>query len=76
MAFDDGVFNEGGSFDGLNDYVNVADSDILNLSKITTSAWIKLDSDIGNTQARIINHQETSAKGWGMEVFGSNYSTS
>ena len=64
-------------FDGLNDYVLVPNdpSQQITTNQITLSAWIKLSSEVGNRQARIINKQVAYHGGiaWGFELFGNGY---
>ena len=51
----DGINGTAIEFDGVDDYVEIADSDSLDLgSKLTFSAWIKLDSFPDNNRASII----------------------
>jgi len=63
-------------FNGLNGYVSVPNSENkqINTNRITVSAFVKLDSDVGFTQKRIINKEERYGYNlWGMEIFGNNY---
>jgi len=62
-------------FDGEDDLVRIADdpSQQISTNQLTVSAWIKLDRDIGATQARIICKQEDSEIAWGLEFFGAGY---
>ncbi|RMF63822.1 MAG: LamG domain-containing protein, partial [Bacteroidetes bacterium] len=66
------------SFDGNNDYIEVPSDPGFTMSEISISAWIWLDRDIGNEQARIVNRQSTSGglEAWGLEIFGNNYASS
>jgi predicted ribosomally synthesized peptide with SipW-like signal peptide len=59
-TFISSLFNEGLSFDGINNYVEVADSSSLNIaSQITMEAWIKPLTTISSTNSnmRIIDKQ-------------------
>ena len=44
------------------------------LTNISISSWIKTNRAIGSTQARIVNHQESTVKAWGLQIFGDGYS--
>ena len=63
------------SFDGVNDYVTVADNESqqIKTNQIALSAWIKLGADVGNTQRRIICKQQSTPRCWGLELFGNGY---
>jgi hypothetical protein len=70
-----GNANSAYSFDGVNDYItssNSASQQIL-ANQITLSAWIRLNSDVGVTQWRIVNKQQTNEIAWGLEIFGNGY---
>jgi len=73
-----GRINGALSFDGVNDYINVADnaSQQIKTNQITLSAWIKLSADLGNTQKRIITKQQSNTICWGFELFGNGYTGS
>ncbi len=73
-----GNSNSAYSFDGISDYIKIESSGTLSVSKITVSSWIKLEQNIGNTQARIICRQNTNGgkESWGLEIFGNGYSSS
>jgi PKD repeat protein len=49
-----GMFGKAMDFDGVNDYVNVSDSDELDVSRVTLSAWVKVDS-WGSGAPRIVD---------------------
>ncbi len=70
-----GIIDGALEFDGVNDYVKVPDdqSQQITTNEITISAWIWLETDIGNTQSRIICKQEDSEISWGLEIFGYGY---
>jgi hypothetical protein len=58
------------SFDGLDDYIEVADSPVWDLKDFTVAAWIKT-SAAGDFH-RIISHQDDpSSNHWGMRLAGS-----
>ncbi len=65
--------NQAYRFDGNRDYIRIPNNEQFSMQQITVSCWIKLDREVGHTQARIINQQETGRKAWGLEVFGSQY---
>ena len=62
-------------FDGMGDYVAIPNdsSQQIATNQITIGARIKLNADVGNTQARIICKQENSGLAWGLEIFGAGY---
>ena len=70
-----GVCGTALSFDGVDDYVGVADHESQQLpgNEVTVSAWMRLDADVGATQKRIVNKQEIGARAWGLEIFGEGY---
>lgn len=43
-----GKFDRAGSFDGVNDRVDIPDSGTLSPSKITVATWVKINSYLGN----------------------------
>ncbi len=73
-----GSDNAAYSFDGVNDYIEVPSDSGFTMSEISISAWIWMDRDIGNEQARIVNRQNTSGglEAWGLEIFGEDYAGS
>jgi len=65
-------------FDGVGDYVAIPNnsSQQMTMNQITLSALIKLNADVGNTQARIICKQALvphNDLAWGLEIFGTAY---
>ncbi|MBU4482083.1 LamG domain-containing protein, partial [Patescibacteria group bacterium] len=52
-----GIFNSAGDFDGVDDYVSVADSNTLDVSQITLIGWIK--PDISNVAGAVIEKVST-----------------
>ena len=60
-------------FDGVGDYVKIENNSSQQMTQITVSAWINLNADVGNTQARIICKQQTNVLAWGLEIFGLGY---
>jgi hypothetical protein len=69
-SWTDGIFGKAVQFDGIDDCVEVPHSGILNNANFTIEAWIYLDEDIGNTQARIVSKQQTNAFSYSMNIFG------
>ena len=70
--------NSAYSFDGVDDYIAILNnsSQQITTNQITVSAWIKLNADVGNTQARTICKQALvphNTLGWGLEIFGAGY---
>jgi hypothetical protein len=63
------------SFDGQNDYVTIPDSSSQQIStnQLTVSAWIQLGDNVGFTQWRIVEKQQTDRISWGLEIFGNGY---
>lgn len=61
------------SFDGSDDYVSIADSDTVNLPNLTVLSWFYISLFPGNNQYRIINHQETSTRAWGLQIGRGDY---
>ena len=62
-------------FDGVSNYVRVPDGPIWDFQSFTVEAWINNYHLIGNTQERIINHQQNANISWGLELFGDNYAS-
>jgi hypothetical protein len=60
-------------FDGVDQYIEVPNSNTLNNANFTIAAWIYLDADVGNTQARIVSKQQTNEYSYSMEIFGKGY---
>jgi hypothetical protein len=50
----DGKYGKALSFDGINDYVEVADSESLHLTKFSIGIWIKAGEDIGDIVTQVI----------------------
>ncbi|MEO8138479.1 MAG: alpha/beta fold hydrolase [Gemmatimonadota bacterium] len=63
--------------DGSSGYVTVpvSGSSVFDVQRTTVEAWFKLASNVGFSQARIINRQSSQGGGesWGVEVFGAGY---
>ena len=61
--------------DGIDDYADIASATIFNGSALTVEAWVRLETDVGPTQARIVNRQSSQSgiDGWGLQIFGSGY---
>ena len=62
-------------FDGINDYVSIGNSNIqqITASAMTVAAWIKLKTDVGNDQWRIISKEENTVTAWGLEIYAAGY---
>ncbi len=70
--------NSAYSFDGVDDYIAIPNnlSQQITTNQITVSTWIKLNADVGNTQARTICKQALvphNDLAWGLEIFGAGY---
>ena len=67
--------NSAYSFDGVDDYIEIPDnsSQQISTNQITLSAWINLNGNVGVTQWRVVNKQQTNGIAWGMEIFGNGY---
>lgn len=70
--------NSAYSFDGVDDYIAIPNdaTQQITTNQITVSAWIKLNADVGNTQARTICKQALvphNDLAWGLEIFGAGY---
>ncbi len=65
-------------FDGKNDHVVIPDnqSQQIQTNQITLSAWILLNNDLVESQARIICKQENKNKAWGFELVRHDYGDS
>jgi hypothetical protein len=68
-----GKFSAALTFDGTDNYVLIPHSDTLTSSNFTIEAWIYLNSDVNNTQARIVSKQETISKSHSFGIFGKGY---
>lgn len=73
--------NSAYSFDGVDDYIAIPNnsSQQITTNQITVSAWIRLNGDVDNIQARIICKQALvphNVFGWGLEIFGAGYGSS
>jgi len=69
----DSISGKALDFNGLSDYVEVLNNSNqqITTNKITVSAWIKLNADVGfNGQVRIVNKQQLNGIAWGLEIFG------
>jgi concanavalin A-like lectin/glucanase superfamily protein len=64
-----GMVGNAFSFDGVDDYIEVADSPAWDLKDFTVAAWIKT-SAVSLDFRRIISHQETFGNHWGMRQEG------
>jgi hypothetical protein len=70
----EGNANSAYGFDGVNDYINIPSSTQMSFAKISIAGWIKLDQNIGNTQARISCRQGAgSFDNWGLQIYGGSY---
>ncbi len=60
---------------GTSRLIHIPGASVPSSAALTASAWIKLDRDVGATQARIVNRQSSSGgvESWGLEVFGAGY---
>lgn len=69
-----GISGNALDFDGINDYVVVADkpSQQITTDQLSISLWFNLQQDVGNAQKRLICKQEYDNTGnaWGLEFFG------
>lgn len=72
VAYDSG---DGGylSFDGIDDYITVPYSDIFNMTNLTVMSWFYISSFPDFQQYRIIDHQETSERAWGLQMGRGDY---
>lgn len=61
------------TFNGADCYVEMSNSSILNSSNFTIEAWIYLNADVNNTQARIVSKQENASKSYSFGIFGKGY---
>ncbi|MFQ6611132.1 MAG: LamG-like jellyroll fold domain-containing protein, partial [Fidelibacterota bacterium] len=64
-----GNANSAYSFDGVDDYITIADSPELNTSTITISSWMKLD-DIANNGRIISKDNGSSLRSWFLASYG------
>ena len=60
-------------FDGTNDHIRIPDSDIFNFTAFTALVWFNSAIFPGNTQYRIVNHQESNERGWGIQLTRGDY---
>jgi hypothetical protein len=72
VAYDSG---DGGylSFDGIDDYITVPYSDIFNMTNLTVMSWFYISSFPDFQQYRIIDHQETPERAWGLQMGRGDY---
>lgn len=65
-----GVYGNGLSFDGVNDFVNMSSSSKLDLTgKFTIEAWFKFNVNTGTTSQFIASRDYSSGnRGWGMAI--------
>lgn len=70
-----GIAGKALGFDGVNDYINVANtsSQQITTNQLSISMWFNLQQDIGNTQSRLICKQQDWNRSWGLEFFGKDY---
>ena len=61
------------NFDGIDDYVEVPHSSVLNSPNFTIMAWIYLNTDVGNTQRRIVSKQAALSNSYSLVIFGNGY---
>ncbi len=61
--------------DGIDDNADIASTTAFDLSALTVEAWVRLDQDVGATQARVVNRQSSPSgfEAWGLQIFGSGY---
>jgi len=71
----DGERGKAFSFNGVSDYIEVPNSSSQQIStnEMTVSAWIRLSGNVGVTQWRIAEKQQTREIAWGLEIFGNGY---
>ena len=61
------------AFNGSSEYISMADTDSLNMTNISVGAWFNIGTFPAFSQYRIINHQETSVKAWGLQMGRGDY---
>jgi hypothetical protein len=61
--------------DGVDDHADVASALAFDVDILTVEAWVRLDQDVGPTQARVVNRQasQSGIEGWGLQIFGAGY---
>lgn len=61
--------------DGFDDSADIPGSATFDVDELTVEAWVRLDTNLGATQARIVNRQSTDGgfESWGLEIFGDGY---
>ena len=68
--------NQAYAFNGSSGYISAPDnpSQQITTNMMSVAAWIRLNSDVGITQWRIVNKQQSVNRAWGLEIFGAGYS--
>jgi hypothetical protein len=73
-AWSTGKYGSALTFNGVDSYVEMPNSSILNNANFTIEAWIYLAADVeNNTQARIVSKQQTTRKSCSFDIFGKGY---
>jgi hypothetical protein len=75
-AWVDGIYGKALYFNGIDSYVEVPSSSVLNNANFTIMAWINMSAYVGNTQVRIVSKQATQPNSYGLEIFGNGYAGS
>ena len=60
-------------FDGTNDYVRIPDSNDFNFTAFTALVWFNSAIFPANSQYRILNHQESTSRAWGIQMGRGDY---
>jgi hypothetical protein len=68
-----GKYGSALTFDGTTNYVEMSNSSVLNNANFTIEAWIFINADVNQTQARIVSKQETGSKSYSFDIFGNGY---
>jgi hypothetical protein len=68
-----GEYGSALTFNGANSSVETSNSSIFNNANFTIEAWIYLNSDVNNTQTRIVSKQGTISKSYSFDIFGKGY---
>ncbi|MEM3616614.1 MAG: LamG-like jellyroll fold domain-containing protein [Candidatus Bathyarchaeia archaeon] len=68
-----GQYGKALHFNGIDSYVEVPHSNSLVNSNFTIEAWIYLDEDIGNQEARIVSKQQDNLHEYTLCIFGNGY---
>lgn len=61
-------FGNGGNFDNTNDYVEVADANSLDVTQLTLSAWVKLNTNVTGTRTVIQKSTTAGTDGYSMDI--------